>query len=91
MPELVGDSQAMQLVRQVVLRAAGSPFPVLIEGESGVGKELVARAVHGASSRRSRCFCALNCAAITDEDSGQDPDGSHTTPLVPFSLKRARI
>ena len=67
MPELVGDSQAMQLVRQVVLRAAGSPFPVLIEGESGVGKELVARAVHGASSRRSRCFCALNCAAITDE------------------------
>ena len=67
MPELVGDSQAMQLVRQVVLRAAGSPVPVLIEGESGVGKELVARAVHRASSRRSRCFCALNCAAITDE------------------------
>lgn len=67
MPELVGDSQAMQLVRQVVLRAAGSPFPVLIEGESGVGKELVARAVHRASSRRSRCFCALNCAAISDE------------------------
>lgn len=67
MPELVGDSQAMQLVRQMVLRAAGSPFPVLIEGESGVGKELVARAVHRASSRRSRCFCALNCAAISDE------------------------
>lgn len=67
MPELVGDSQAMQLVRQVVLRAAGSPFPVLIEGESGVGKELVARAVHRASPRRSRCFCALNCAAISDE------------------------
>ena len=67
MPELIGDSQAMQYVRQVVLRAAGSPFPVLIEGESGVGKELVARAVHAASPRRARRFCALNCAAITDE------------------------
>ena len=67
MPELVGDSQAMQIVRQVVLRAAGSPFPVLIEGESGVGKELVARAVHAASLRRARRFCALNCAAINDE------------------------
>ncbi len=67
MPELVGDSQAMQLVRQVVLRAAGSPFPVLIEGESGVGKELVARAVHAASLRRARRFCALNCAAINDD------------------------
>lgn len=67
MPELVGDSHAMQQVRQLVLRAAGSPFPVLIEGESGVGKELVARAVHAASPRRARRFCALNCAAITDE------------------------
>jgi len=67
MPELVGDSQAMQDVRQAVLRAAASPFPVLIEGESGVGKELVARAVHAASPRRGRRFCALNCAALTDD------------------------
>ena len=54
-------------VRQAVLRAARSPFPVLIEGESGAGKELVARAVHAASIRRGRRFCALNCAAIADE------------------------
>jgi DNA-binding NtrC family response regulator len=66
-PELVGDSPAMEQVRQSVLRAATSPFPVLIEGESGSGKELVARAVHAASLRRSRRFCALNCAAITDD------------------------
>lgn len=67
MPELVGDSQAMQDVRQAVMRAAASPFPVLIEGESGVGKELVARAVHATSARRARRFCAINCAALADD------------------------
>ncbi len=67
MPELIGDSAAMQQVRQAVLRAAASPFPVLVEGESGAGKELVARAVHAASARRGRRFCALNCAALTDD------------------------
>jgi len=67
MPELIGESAAMQQVRQAVVRAAASPFPVLIEGESGAGKELVARAVHAASARRGRRFCALNCAALTDD------------------------
>jgi DNA-binding NtrC family response regulator len=66
-PDLVGESQAMEAVRQAVLRAAASPFPVLIEGESGSGKEIVARAIHGTSARRSRRFCALNCAAIADD------------------------
>ena len=66
-PELVGQSSAMEQVRQAVLKAASSPFPVLIEGESGSGKELVARAIHGASLRRARKFCALNCAAIADD------------------------
>jgi DNA-binding NtrC family response regulator len=66
-PDLIGDSAAMVAVRQAVLKAAASPFPVLIEGESGAGKELVARAVHAASIRRGQRFCALNCAAISDE------------------------
>lgn len=66
-PELIGQSAAMEQVRQAVLRAASSPFAVLIEGESGSGKELVARAVHAASIRRSRRFCALNCAALADD------------------------
>lgn len=66
-PELVGESHAMEQVRQAVIRAAASPFPVLIEGESGAGKELVAKAVHAMSARRSRRFCALNCAAIADD------------------------
>ena len=66
-PDLVGQSAAMETVRHSVMRAAASPFPVLIEGESGSGKELVARAVHAASIRRGRRFCALNCAAISDD------------------------
>jgi transcriptional regulator with PAS, ATPase and Fis domain len=66
-PELVGHSAAMEQVRHAVLKAAASPFPVLIEGESGSGKELVARAIHGASLRRARSFCALNCAALADD------------------------
>jgi DNA-binding NtrC family response regulator len=65
-PELVGDSAAMRTVRDAILRAAGSPFPVVIEGESGSGKELVARAIHRRSVRRDRRFCPLNCAALVD-------------------------
>jgi DNA-binding NtrC family response regulator len=66
-PELVGVSQAIADVRRAVTRAAAAPFAVLIEGESGVGKELVARAIHHLSPRRERRFCDLNCAALPDE------------------------
>jgi DNA-binding NtrC family response regulator len=66
-PELVGSSKAMTEVRRAVTRAASAPFTVLIEGESGVGKELVARAIHSLSPRRERRFCDLNCAALPDE------------------------
>ena len=66
-PELVGSSEAIADVRRAVARAAAAPFAVLIEGESGVGKELVARAIHGLSPRRERRFCDLNCAALPDE------------------------
>ena len=54
-------------VRQAIDRAALAPFSVVIEGESGAGKELVARAIHERSPRRARAFCAVNCAALTDE------------------------
>jgi DNA-binding NtrC family response regulator len=66
-PELVGSSPAIDDVRTAVARAAKAPFTVLIEGESGVGKELVARAIHCLSPRRERRFCDLNCAALPDE------------------------
>ncbi|HXE79220.1 MAG TPA: sigma 54-interacting transcriptional regulator, partial [Vicinamibacterales bacterium] len=65
--ELLGESEAMREIRRAVARAADAPFPVLIQGESGAGKELVARAIHRASARRNRNFCALNCAALPDE------------------------
>jgi DNA-binding NtrC family response regulator len=66
-PELVGASTAMSEVRRAVTRAATAPFSVLVEGESGSGKELVARALHQLSPRRERRFCDLNCAALPDE------------------------
>ena len=66
-PELVGDSSAMVAVREAIMRAAASPFPVVIEGESGSGKELAARAIHARSSRRDRRFCAINCAALVED------------------------
>lgn len=66
-PELIGTSPAIGAVREAVVRAARSPFPVLIEGESGVGKELVARAIHAGGARRDRRFSAINCAALVDD------------------------
>jgi transcriptional regulator with GAF, ATPase, and Fis domain len=66
-PELLGDSEAIGNVRKAIVRAASAPFAVLIEGESGVGKELVARAVHQLSPRRERRFCDVNCAALPDD------------------------
>jgi DNA-binding NtrC family response regulator len=66
-PELVGDSAAMHAVRDAIVRAAASPFPVIVEGESGSGKELAAQAIHARSPRRGRRFCAINCAALVDD------------------------
>ena len=65
--ELLGDSAPTVALREAIARAARAPFPVLIEGESGSGKELVARAVHRLSPRRERRWCAVNCAAIADD------------------------
>ncbi len=54
-------------LRKAVERAAAAPFSVLIEGESGSGKEVIARAVHRGSARRDRAMCTLNCAALPDD------------------------
>lgn len=66
-PDLLGDSEAAAVLRDAVARAARAPFPVLVEGESGCGKELVARAIHRLSPRRDRRCLAVNCAALTDD------------------------
>jgi DNA-binding NtrC family response regulator len=63
---LVGSSQAMAQIRRSVRMAASSPLPVLIEGETGTGKELVARAIHAASARAGRPLVPVNCAAIPE-------------------------
>jgi len=65
--ELLGVSRMMEDVRRAVARAADAPYPVLVQAESGAGKELVARAIHRAGARRTRPFCALNCAALPDD------------------------
>jgi DNA-binding NtrC family response regulator len=62
--DLVGESRPMQMVKQLGTRAAKSSIPVLITGESGVGKEVIARALHGASDRAGKPFVAVNCGAL---------------------------
>ncbi len=64
---ILGASAAIVALRAAIDAAARVPFTVLIEGESGSGKELVAREVHRLGARRGRAFCAVNCAALTDE------------------------
>ncbi len=64
---IVGDSDAMQLVNNQIAQFSNSPFPVLIEGASGTGKELVARALHESSKRSSEPYIAINCAAIAPD------------------------
>jgi len=64
--DLVGDSPAMQMIKRMGERAAKSSIPILITGESGVGKEVIARAVHGSSDRAGKPFVAVNCGAIPE-------------------------
>ncbi len=66
-PGLVGTSAAMRDVARRVRQVAGHQAPVLITGETGTGKELVAHAIHVLSERRDGPFVALNCAAIPSE------------------------
>ncbi len=64
---IVGKSPAMQQVFKMVGRVSHSDAPVMITGESGSGKELVARAIHHYSQRSTKSFVAINCAAIPDQ------------------------
>jgi transcriptional regulator with PAS, ATPase and Fis domain len=64
--EIVGSSPAMAEVFRLMESASASPITVLIEGETGTGKELVARGIHRASSRAEAPFLAVNCAAVSE-------------------------
>ena len=65
--DLIGDSRVMQNLRELVMRAARSNASVLVRGERGTGKELVARAIHRASPRSKAVLERLNCAAVPAE------------------------
>ena len=65
--QMIGKSSVVRQVADEIARAAASNATVLIRGESGVGKELVARGVHNSSPRRDHVFVALNCAALSAE------------------------
>ena len=64
--DIITRSEAMAPVLRTAQKAAASSIPVLIEGESGVGKELFARAIHGSGERKAKPFVAINCGAIPD-------------------------
>ena len=64
--DLIGASPAMTMVKRLGERAARSSIPILLTGESGVGKEVIARAVHGSSDRSGKPFVAVNCGAIPE-------------------------
>jgi DNA-binding NtrC family response regulator len=63
--KLMGSSMQMEKLRQQIAQYSNAPFPVLIEGESGSGKELVAASLHELSNRANKPHLALNCAAIS--------------------------
>ena len=64
--DIITKSPSMHGVIRIAEKAAGSAIPVLVSGESGVGKELIARAIHGSGERRSKPFVAVNCGAMPE-------------------------
>ena len=67
MSNIVGEGQTTQQLKQKIIQVSRSQAPILILGESGSGKELVARAIHSNSSRKNEPFIAVNCGAIPKE------------------------
>ncbi|MDP3286797.1 MAG: sigma-54 dependent transcriptional regulator [Methyloversatilis sp.] len=65
LPALIGDSEPVTRLRAQIVQYADLPYPVLVEGESGTGKDIVANCLHTGTTRVSQPFLALNCAAIS--------------------------
>jgi DNA-binding NtrC family response regulator len=63
----LGESQSVKTLLQIVSQFANTPFPILVEGESGSGKELVAKYLHDQSPRAEAAFLTINCAAFSSE------------------------
>jgi DNA-binding NtrC family response regulator len=64
--DIITKSPSMHAVLRMAEKAAASSIPVLVAGESGVGKELIARAIHGSGERRAKPFVAVNCGAMPE-------------------------
>lgn len=63
---IIGESESMKNIKRKILKIANTTSSVLITGDSGTGKEVIARAIHSQSNRRNRPFIAINCAAIPE-------------------------
>lgn len=63
---IIGESDSMKNIKRKIVKIANTTSSVLITGDSGTGKEVIARAIHGQSNRRNRPFIAINCAAIPE-------------------------
>jgi DNA-binding NtrC family response regulator len=70
--QLIGNSTAMLKLKKMILQVAGSDASVLIQGETGTGKELVARAIHHHSQRSSHVFVPVDCASISETVMGSE-------------------
>lgn len=78
--DIVCTSPAMVRVVELARRAAHSTIPVILEGETGVGKEMIARAIHAGSDRSGRPFVSVNCAALPPEELEAIIFGEHAVP-----------
>jgi len=86
--DIVGSSSAFGKVLEQMTIVAPTDSTVLPHGETGTGKELIARAIHNLSSRRQRTFVRLNCAAIPAGLLESDYLGMNKGPLLALSCKR---
>jgi DNA-binding NtrC family response regulator len=86
--EIIGRSDEMERVKKMVLKVAASTSTVLIRGDSGVGKERVARAIHKASPRSGEIFQAVNCAAINENLLNRNCSDTRRDRLPALTFKR---
>src|SRR5271170_1788722 len=86
--EIVGSSKELREIQKQISRVAPTDSTVLIQGETGTGKELVARAIHNRSKRANRAFICVNCAAISPVHSRGASVASNRTMAARFSLTK---
>ena len=86
---LIGSDGKFRALLDIISMVAPVDSAVLIQGETGTGKEVIARAIHEASYRRKNRFVALNCAAIPDTLFESELFGCEKAPLPALSLKRS--